>query len=78
MVVFMSLQQHLGLSSERLRTSAKTLSARGLPRARCVPSIHFYEFFKNHVNGVETDRTSERFFDGNPISRKVKMTACVG
>jgi hypothetical protein len=38
----------------------------------------FYDFLKNPDNRVETDRTSERFFDGNPISRKVKTTACVG
>jgi hypothetical protein len=37
----------------------------------------FYEIFKNSDNFVETDRTSERFFDGNSISQKVKMTACV-
>jgi hypothetical protein len=30
---------------------------------------------KNPDNCVETDRTSERFFDRNSISRKVKMTA---
>jgi hypothetical protein len=37
----------------------------------------FYEIFKNSDNFFETDRTSERFFDGNSISQKVKMTACV-
>jgi hypothetical protein len=34
-------------------------------------------FQKNPDNYVETNRTSERFFDGNSISWKVKMTACV-
>jgi hypothetical protein len=41
-------------------------------------ALLFFEIFqKNPDNCVETDRTSERFFDGNSISRKVKMTACV-
>jgi hypothetical protein len=39
----------------------------------------FYDFFqKNTDNCVETNRASERFFDGNSISQKVKMTAYVG
>jgi hypothetical protein len=34
-----------------------------------MPSPVFYDFFqKNPDNRVETDRTSERFFDGNSIS----------
>jgi hypothetical protein len=38
----------------------------------------FYDFFKkNPDNCIETNRTSERFFDGSSILRKVKMTACV-
>jgi hypothetical protein len=37
----------------------------------------FSIFFKNSDNFIETNRTSERFFDGNSNSRKVKMTACV-
>jgi hypothetical protein len=42
----------------------------------------FRNFSKNSDNFVETDRTSEGFFDGNPNSRKVKddglrgMTSC--
>jgi hypothetical protein len=43
--VCISLQQRLGMSSESLCTSAKMLSAQGLPRARCPPPI-FYDFFK--------------------------------
>jgi hypothetical protein len=72
----MSLRQRFGLNSDRLCTSAKTLPVRGLPRARCPPV--FCEFFKNPDNRVETDRTSERFFDGNSILREVKAMACVG
>jgi hypothetical protein len=34
-------------------------------------------FSKNPDNCVESNRTSERFFDGRSISRKVKMTTCV-
>jgi hypothetical protein len=42
----------------------------------CPP--HFFEIFqKNSDNFVETNRTSERFFDRNSNSRKVKMMACV-
>jgi hypothetical protein len=37
----------------------------------------FRNFSKNSDNFVETNRTSERFFDGNSNSLKVKMTACV-
>jgi hypothetical protein len=38
----------------------------------------FKNFFKkNPDNCVEIDRTSKRFFNGNSISQKVKMTACV-
>jgi hypothetical protein len=33
---------------------------------------------KNSDNLIETNRTSERFFDGSSISRKVKTTACEG
>jgi hypothetical protein len=41
--------------------------------------LAFYENFqKNPDNLVETDRTGERFFDENSISRRVKMTACAG
>jgi hypothetical protein len=61
MVVFTSLGQCLRLSSERPCTNAKTLPARGLPEARCPPSV-FTIFQKNPDNCVETDRTSERFF----------------
>jgi hypothetical protein len=44
-----------------------------------MPALVFYEIFqKNLDNCVETDRTSERFFDGSLISRKVKTTTCVG
>jgi hypothetical protein len=37
----------------------------------------FFDFFRNSDNLVETDRTSEKFFDGNSNSRKAKMTACM-
>jgi hypothetical protein len=44
-----------------------------------MPSPIFLQFFsKNTDNCVETDRMSERFFDGNSISRKVKTTTCMG
>jgi hypothetical protein len=43
-----------------------------------MPSLVFTRFFKNPDNLVETNRTSERFFDGNSISRKVKATTYVG
>jgi hypothetical protein len=33
---------------------------------------------KNPDIYVETDRTSERFFDGNSILREVRAMACVG
>jgi hypothetical protein len=43
-----------------------------------MPSSFFTKFFKkNPDNCVETDRTSERFFDGNSISRKARMMSCV-
>jgi hypothetical protein len=44
-----------------------------------MPSLFFFQIFskKNPDNCVETDRMIERFFDGNSISKKVKMTACV-
>jgi hypothetical protein len=35
-----------------------------------MPSSFFRNFQKKTDNYVETDRTSERFFDGNSISRK--------
>jgi hypothetical protein len=38
----------------------------------------FTIFSKKSDNRVETDRTSERFFDGNSILREVKVMACVG
>jgi hypothetical protein len=54
LAVFTCLRQRLGLS---------------IPKARCPP--RFFEIFKKKTdNYVETDRTSERFFDGNSISRK--------
>jgi hypothetical protein len=41
-------------------------------------STFFRIFFKkNSDNFVETDRTSEKFFDGSSNSRRAKMTACV-
>jgi hypothetical protein len=43
-----------------------------------MPSLFFDFFQKNSDNFVETDRTSESFFDGNSNSQKVKMTTCVG
>jgi hypothetical protein len=42
-----------------------------------IPSLLLQNFSKNPDNCVETDRTSERFFDGNSISQKVKMMDCV-
>jgi hypothetical protein len=42
-----------------------------------LPSI-FDDFSKFSDNCVATDRTSERFFDGNSILREVRMMACVG
>jgi hypothetical protein len=77
LVVFTCLRQRLGLSSERLYTSTKTLSTQRLPRAWCPPPF-LWNFLKNPDNLVETDRTSERFFDGNSISWKEKTTAYVG
>jgi hypothetical protein len=74
----MSLRQRFGLNSDRLCTSAKTLPVRGLPRAPTPPPPVFCEFFKNPNNRVETDRTSERFFDRNSILREVKAMDCVG
>jgi hypothetical protein len=65
MTMFMSLQQHLGLSNECLCTNANTLPARGLPKARCPPPVFYIFFKKNLDNHVETDRTSVRFFDRN-------------
>jgi hypothetical protein len=48
----------------------------GYPRHNAL--LVFPNFFKKNLdNCVETDCTSERFFDGNSISRKVEMTACV-
>jgi hypothetical protein len=35
-------------------------------------------FSNNSDNYVETNCTSERFFDGSSISRRVKTTTCVG
>jgi hypothetical protein len=44
-----------------------------------MPSLVFHDFFfENPDNCVETDRMSERFFDGNLALREVKTTACVG
>jgi hypothetical protein len=41
--------------------------------------LRFFKIFqKLSDNFVETNRTSERFFDGNSNSRKVKMTTCMG
>jgi hypothetical protein len=77
MTVFTSLQQRLGLSSKCPCTNAKMLLARGLPRAGCPPPV-FMIFSKNPDNHVETDRMSERFFDGNPTLREVRVMACVG
>jgi hypothetical protein len=38
----------------------------------------FFEFFqKNSDNFIETNRTSEKFFDGNSNSKKSKMTVCM-
>jgi hypothetical protein len=42
-----------------------------------VSSTFFQNCFKNSDNLVETDRTSDKFFDGNSNSRKAKMTVCV-
>jgi hypothetical protein len=41
------------------------------------PQCFFVFFSKISDNFVETDRTSERFFDGNSNSRKAKMTVCM-
>jgi hypothetical protein len=40
----------------------------------------FFEFFQKKIsyNFVETNRTSEKFFDGSSNSRKEKMTVCMG
>jgi hypothetical protein len=40
-------------------------------------SLFLRNFSKNPDNCVETNRTRERFFDRNSISRKEKMMACV-
>jgi hypothetical protein len=39
--------------------------------------MFFQKFSKNSDNFVEIDRTSEKFFDGNSKSKKVKMTVCM-
>jgi hypothetical protein len=50
----------------------------GATRAQCPRVLDvFSNFFKNSDNFVETDRTSEKFFDGNSNSRKAKMTICM-
>jgi hypothetical protein len=67
----------LRLSSECPCTCAETLPTRGLPRARCPPS-DFYDFQKNLDNYVETDLTSERFFDENSILCEVRAMTCMG
>jgi hypothetical protein len=53
------------LSSQLLCTKASTLPARGLLRARRPRASSFFEVFskKNSDNFVETDRTSEKFFE---------------
>jgi hypothetical protein len=38
----------------------------------------FMIFSKNPDNNVETDRTSERCFDGNSILREARLVRCVG
>jgi hypothetical protein len=40
--------------------------------------LFFTIFSKNPDNRVETDLTSESFFDKNSALREVKMTTCVG
>jgi hypothetical protein len=42
-----------------------------------VSSTFFQNFSKNSDNFVETDRTSEKFFDANSNSKKAKMTVCL-
>jgi hypothetical protein len=42
-----------------------------------VSSTFIQNVLKKSDNFVETDRTSEKFFDGNSNSRKAKMTVCV-
>jgi hypothetical protein len=42
-----------------------------------VPSTFFRNFSKSSDNFVETDHTSEKLFDGNSNTRKVKMTVCM-
>jgi hypothetical protein len=75
---------HISLSAELvldcvLFITANTLPARGLPRARRSRPPHFFKVFsKNSDNFVETDRTSEKVFNGNSNSQKVKMTTCMG
>jgi hypothetical protein len=55
---------NLNLSSQHLCTKANMLPARGLPRARYPrASSLFGSFFKKFDNFVETDRTSEKFFN---------------
>jgi hypothetical protein len=77
MVVFTSLQQCLGLSSEHPCTNAKTFPARGLPRHDALPP--FFTFF--HKNPDIRSRPIARakgFLEGNSILREVRATACVG
>jgi hypothetical protein len=52
-------------SSQRLCTKANTLHARGLPRARRPRASSFFKVFSKIFfdNFVETDRTSEKFFE---------------
>jgi hypothetical protein len=76
--VHFSVWQHLSLRRHRPCTKAKTLPARDYQGHNALMPPHFFQkFSKKSDNLVETNRTSERFFDGNSNSRKVKMMVCV-
>jgi hypothetical protein len=77
-VRFFLLWQYLCLSRQHLCTKSKTFLLGGYQGHNAlVPSTFFRIFSKNSDNFVEIDRTSEKFFDGNSNSRKVKMTVCM-
>jgi hypothetical protein len=73
-----SLWQYLCLSRQCLSTKSKTLPSWGLPRPQCPRVLNISQkFSKKSDNFVETDRASEKFFDGNSNSGKAKMTVCM-
>jgi hypothetical protein len=75
LAVFTCLRQRLGLSNERLCTSAKTLPARGYPGHDALP--RFYEFFQKIPTIVSRPiARAKGFFDGN-VGLRGQMTACV-